>query len=1513
MLTQPINVAVVFDAQGRVHLQRGAEDLDHLAQKITNLSQRAGSSARVMAMLTNDLNRFGSVLRSNVNPALNFFNSQFERAHSLLGRMTRYGFYTLVAQFTAIGLSVRKLASDFIQVNQQFAQMEIVLKSVYGSARIARNLRDELARITIRSPLPFTDLGNIMRAYASIPSTSGQIARQAYQPGGYGAPKGFLNRGVGLVEKLLTFRPDKNSEDAVFSIREALAGELRSLVRRFEFPPQLLVSASGRSIADLKKNPMEMFDAMEKALSRIISPRAIQEMLRQPKTLFQNLVEQLKQIPLLQIGSKSGPGGVGLYDRILDYFMGVFESSGEFINKRFKPIADRIGNALHSMFETIFLNEDSIVEKIMDFAGLGRNDMPGLKVIDRIYEGIARLSEGAAQSLPVVFEKIRGGVETLLPILRGLATIFTTLAGHLKTLFDIHPAIGAAGIYGAMALPSLVRGGTGIASEMVIRRAQAARLQFNSNFVNRNTHLPNAQMMNHLLGTQGFRPVLNAQGFFNGVQPAAGGRFVGLASLPAPILAQLGLGPGATASQIRQAMNVIYGSAVAGPVPNRLMGGYSAVRTAASAAGAGGITSRLAGMVGGGALALGASTGLASNLAVGTMTVAGLVGSVLVPALIAIAATTAFTMAIDKTATYLRNRRGDAISEELRTSGITSSSLDNLRRAVNNEGSFFSEFLSTEHSGTKSLFRAGDLGLRGVMVPKFRMALTGRGDVGDPFFKGLVGESEQQMLGADLLRTMREKAMRDYEKLFLSLDKNSPEFEKFGYSLESDPAGNIVRHSGDAKSAIHTIRNFLNSSSVAMNAFIKVASTLSGVEYGDEYTAKENERLNQIKTSLTNFDKENVTGFIEQFVGIQKIADLINSFKNSSVSPQLTEETEAYLTKLRTEQTPFYALQQTFGTEMERITKFMEASTMMRDALDSGEFDWAGDSFNEMIESYKREVQDFIRQGKKPPTALLKTLKSLEGQGGNFSQQAFEHLNTLNQGFIDTVISESLSPAIATYARIFEDVGSMSDEALKRYADETVSTFRNLSDLALRSVNGDTGKANGALGAIIADSLTKLEQFPTSSGDLSELEKAQMILGRQKVLEAFIAPIIEAASGLEGMDGAKLILQRLRAQIAGAQGGVTTATQRKAMEDDQKFYNAITNLGVGGSGPASAALRNLRMSRVQGINKSDYMFFDLMQMDPTGKRGPEVTLAQAKAQEDMFLALGRQKEIYAQTAGLLEDQKTKALELAEAYYEQAAAANKVVESIQGQGGAIKSFTHGITSTLSQWRSEMKNFSEIGSQMATGFANTLSDGLTSIVLRSKDAKEAFRDFALSFIEMAVKMLMQKAVMMIFGSLLGPLSMAASAGLPATNASFGGAIAGVNGGYAKGGRIPGMPSDRDNQLAYVASGEYVIPAKIVQKYGTRFFDNLISGNFTSKVLAYSSGGYVGAQPSHFSGPGMMAPSAAVTVNVTVNNNGADSEVTTSTAREDADNLARTLTGLVRTELEKQTRQAGMFRKR
>lgn len=475
-MAEPLRISILFDAQGEPQLRRGSEALNELATRLGRYVQVQQNTGRAARALADDINRMAQSMHRNLVPAANAVNRVFEEMYNTVGRLTRLGFYKVVAEFGALSYGLSKLFREFLKINEQFAGLEITLSSAFKSTLVARQIREELAKITATSPIAFEELAGAARSFGVIPQFSAQIGAQALRaPGSPGAltdQNGFFRRMISLVERMVTFRPDKEVKDVTFALREAATGELRSLIRRFDFPPGLLVAASGRSIDDLKKDPVGMTSAIERAIGRIISPEAVKKIAYQPENLRKNIVEQGITMPLLSIGDS------GFYKIFTEYFGEFYDKLADFSSKQFKDsFAPKFSAAMTQVFYAVVGSVQNVSEKILAQIGQGfdSRNRPGESVFQRTAEASLYLVEQTANKLPELISDVQKFVGDVLPAFVKATQIFAQVISQALSLITNHPIMSLVGYAGLKAVPSMVGLGLNKMLERGIAAATSSR------------------------------------------------------------------------------------------------------------------------------------------------------------------------------------------------------------------------------------------------------------------------------------------------------------------------------------------------------------------------------------------------------------------------------------------------------------------------------------------------------------------------------------------------------------------------------------------------------------------------------------------------------------------------------------------------------------------------------------------------------------------------------------------------------------------------------------------------------------------------------------------------------------------------------------------------------------------------------------------------------------------------------------------------------------------------------
>jgi len=469
-----VRIRFVLDTSG-IHPEAPARSIRQIAQEIYNIDRRAKGANAELSRLNAELARamaraYGaSVVFRRFGTAVNM---AFSRLVSFSWTTAIRGFYLLTATVAGATYGLKALFSEFIRVNEEFAGLEITLKSAFKSMEVARQLRKEIQKITVVSPIPFEHLAQVSRGLGVLPPTRAAIYEQVRQ-GTLSEETGFYRKANKLMEMLVTFRPDKTAEDALFAVREALTGELRSMMRRFDIPVMMFATASGKSIQELKRSPMAMFDAMYKAFSDIISPQAIRQIALQPRFLKQNIVEQMVKIPMVETG------GAGFYNTFLEYWDNFFHDAEEWAARYLPDFSKKMSASLTEAFNTIVTVAGDVFERGMDWAGFGKMQMPGVSAMQRSYELIRSTLDWVSKNLPDIATKAVEFFGKLWELLKALGGVLKKFGSIWVNQFIARPILTILGTALLTQFPRMIAGIIADATKMLVSSVTRARALLN--------------------------------------------------------------------------------------------------------------------------------------------------------------------------------------------------------------------------------------------------------------------------------------------------------------------------------------------------------------------------------------------------------------------------------------------------------------------------------------------------------------------------------------------------------------------------------------------------------------------------------------------------------------------------------------------------------------------------------------------------------------------------------------------------------------------------------------------------------------------------------------------------------------------------------------------------------------------------------------------------------------------------------------------------------------------------
>lgn len=447
-VADPIRIVVDYSASGELVIKQALSNLDGLRDRVGRLAAAGPLSSRAMRTIGEDAERVANAYHGKLSSAFGLARNEANHLFESIDRFGHRAFYGLLGVTAAVSAGMFGLGRSFIQVNEDFAGLEITVKSALQSVQAARKIRDEVAAITAESPLPFKDLGEATRNIITMPFSRNKIAGQL-SAGTLSDQQGFFRQSIKLIEQMVAFRPDKDAKDAMFSIREAMSGQFRSLIRRFDIPSTALSSASGVSVKELTTDPGKTFEALRTFFGNIITPEAINELIRQPKFLFQNAIEQVFHIPLLKIGDET-------YSVLVDNLTSLYNRITRFVQTKFDGFAKKIGGSLLSIFSTLSKAGETTAESLMSRVGYGKSDRPGETGFERgatmVQDAVASLS----RSLPDLLKKTGDFFNRVYPLIERFGKIVFFLAEQFLRFVDFSPMLAALTLFFRSAITSVM-------------------------------------------------------------------------------------------------------------------------------------------------------------------------------------------------------------------------------------------------------------------------------------------------------------------------------------------------------------------------------------------------------------------------------------------------------------------------------------------------------------------------------------------------------------------------------------------------------------------------------------------------------------------------------------------------------------------------------------------------------------------------------------------------------------------------------------------------------------------------------------------------------------------------------------------------------------------------------------------------------------------------------------------------------------------------------------------------
>jgi len=395
--------------------------------------------------------RVGDAMHRAVPKIRHFFNSFSTSGRVAVTAMSR--FIGVIAKFSGaisgmvsglMGASTAlggKFVMSMLKTTEMFRLNEISLKGVLKSAGMVKKISDWALKYAKEYPAMYKDIMVAMKGMAVIPTLKPFFKKGDVE---------MMERMMNVVQGLTALAPEQGVQGALFSLREFLSGQMRSMQFRFNIRPQDIAAAGGTTLEKMKKEPMVALKALKAFIDINVGADTLAAMARNLTTQVGNLKDTYEA--WLKI-----VGDTGVYDKVVGKIIDLNDwwnklTSGE-IGKAW---ANKISDTLSSIVDKI----QDVLTRGIDWAGILKSGdinafVDAIKtIIDRIRNLFSDIWIEHGEQVKNVFQRIGrkagemfvwGFKEVFWPIFKSfMGSIWDAIKGLVKA----HPFASGAGILG---------------------------------------------------------------------------------------------------------------------------------------------------------------------------------------------------------------------------------------------------------------------------------------------------------------------------------------------------------------------------------------------------------------------------------------------------------------------------------------------------------------------------------------------------------------------------------------------------------------------------------------------------------------------------------------------------------------------------------------------------------------------------------------------------------------------------------------------------------------------------------------------------------------------------------------------------------------------------------------------------------------------------------------------------------------------------------------------------------
>ena len=229
-----------------------------------------------------------------------------------------------------------------IDATEQYRTFQISVSGAAGGMGRSKVISEQLYAGSQNLPMSVADMQDVVRQMAFIPALSSRLG-----PANSEGSKDDIQEFSKLVSKLSVFDPVQGAQGVMIALREAFAGEFRSLKMRLEIDPALIAASVGKKESDLRGDPQLLMRALETFTSNVIPDSAL-------KGLTGTFTQSMSKLRDALRHAAQTIGESGVFDKIVDGLQHITTRLRDYFGSahwavQAEAMSDRLGRILENV------------------------------------------------------------------------------------------------------------------------------------------------------------------------------------------------------------------------------------------------------------------------------------------------------------------------------------------------------------------------------------------------------------------------------------------------------------------------------------------------------------------------------------------------------------------------------------------------------------------------------------------------------------------------------------------------------------------------------------------------------------------------------------------------------------------------------------------------------------------------------------------------------------------------------------------------------------------------------------------------------------------------------------------------------------------------------------------------------------------------------------------------------------------------------------------------------------